>query len=134
MMAKWLRCSACYTWIFSLVAVGAVNLAVHGSLTGHRQVTVCDQVALPTVQRIIQQRCSRCHCTSGGDRDSYSPPAGIAFDTTTQILAQASQIESSTFKSRSMPPGNITGMTDDERAYLSRWSATIGAGDMATCR
>ena len=40
----------------------------------------------------------------------------------TQMRANASQIERQV-SSRAMPPGNATGLTDDERAQLVAWAA-----------
>jgi uncharacterized membrane protein len=50
-----------------------------------------------------------------------SPPLGIAFDTPKQIKAQAARIEEVAVSTRTMPLGNATGMTQDERDLLGAW-------------
>jgi uncharacterized membrane protein len=50
------------------------------------------------------------------------PPKGIVFDTADQIAANAPKI-SETVGNRYMPIGNLTQMTDDERALIVAWFA-----------
>jgi uncharacterized membrane protein len=76
-----------------------------------------------TVQAIIGRRCAPCHSGSPTEPGYSSPPAGIVFDTGDEIRAAASMIDSVAVQSRAMPLGNATGMTDAERATLSRWLA-----------
>jgi YD repeat-containing protein len=45
----------------------------------------------------------------------------VRFDTLQEIKAQAAKIESVTVVTRTMPPGNATKMTRDERELLGRW-------------
>ena len=48
-------------------------------------------------------------------------PAGVLFDTPAQIKARADRILERAVISKTMPFGNKTGMTDEERALLGRW-------------
>jgi len=45
----------------------------------------------------------------------------VKLDTPERIEALRLQIHQQTVLSRAMPPGNITAMTDDERALVDRW-------------
>ena len=49
-------------------------------------------------------------------------PAGVVLDTPEEIAARADDIER-VVSSKSMPLGNVTGMTDDERTALLAWVA-----------
>ena len=49
-------------------------------------------------------------------------PKGVKLDTPERIEAQRVTIRQQTVLSRAMPPGNLTGMTDEERALLDRWT------------
>ena len=42
-------------------------------------------------------------------------------DVPEQIVAQAARIKQRAVDSKDMPPGNLTGMSDEERALLGRW-------------
>jgi uncharacterized membrane protein len=50
-------------------------------------------------------------------------PRGIKLDTPAEIKAQASAIGQQAVQTRSMPLGNVTGMTGAERDLLGRWIA-----------
>jgi uncharacterized membrane protein len=52
-----------------------------------------------------------------------SAPAGIMFDTPEQIRARAAAIDEQAVRTRAMPLGNVTEMTDAERELLGRWIA-----------
>ena len=52
-------------------------------------------------------------------------PKGVVFDTPADIAREAGRIHAQTVASRAMPLGNLSGMTDEERARLGRW---VGAG------
>ena len=75
-----------------------------------------DAVAFADVERIVEQRCATCHTLPGA-------PLGIALETPEQIRSRADAIEEVAVRSRTMPPGNVTEMTDDERELLGRWIA-----------
>ncbi len=74
-------------------------------------------VSIAEVQSVIAQRCAPCH--SGA-----SAPLGIQLETPEQIEARASDIERMAVQTRTMPPGNTTGMTEDERDLLAAWIAS----------
>jgi uncharacterized membrane protein len=73
-------------------------------------------VSFAQVQDVIAGRCATCH--SGA-----SAPLGIRFETRDQIEAWAGAIEQQAVLTRRMPPGNTTGMTEEERALLAAWVA-----------
>ncbi|MDX2300437.1 MAG: urate hydroxylase PuuD [Xanthomonadaceae bacterium] len=70
---------------------------------------------------ILASRCTACH--SAQPTLMPSAPKGAMFDTVAQIDARAALIHQQVAVLRVMPPGNLTGLTDDERAIIARWSA-----------
>jgi uncharacterized membrane protein len=74
------------------------------------------------VRAIIAQRCAGCHSEVPTQPAIASPPKGIAFDTITQIRAAAPAILQQSVLTPAMPPGNLTGMSEEERAVLGRWA------------
>jgi len=67
---------------------------------------------------IAAQRCAVCH-------SGVSAPLGIRLGDAQQLEQHADAIEAMV-ESRAMPPGNVTGMTDDERAQLVAWASAHG--------
>ena len=80
-------------------------------------------VPFAQVATIVAQRCAVCHSMTPTSSSFSSPPAGIAFDTPEQIKARAAAIEEQAVRTRAMPLGNVTEMTDAEREVLGRWIA-----------
>ena len=69
------------------------------------------------VQAVMTARCVPCH--SGA-----SAPLGIRFETRDEIEARADDIERQAVQTKAMPPGNATGITDQERQLLGAWVAS----------
>ena len=80
-------------------------------------------VPFAQVAAIVEQRCAACHSMTPTNSSFSSPPAGIAFDTPEQIRTRAAAIEEQAVRTRAMPLGNVTEMTDAERELLGRWIA-----------
>jgi uncharacterized membrane protein len=78
-------------------------------------------VSFAEVAAIVEERCAGCHSMT--PTDVPSPPAGITFDTPEEIVASADAIERMAVDSEAMPPGNVTGLTEEERGLLGAWIA-----------
>jgi uncharacterized membrane protein len=78
-------------------------------------------VELADVVAVIRKRCTVCHSTSPAIRTFGTPPVGVAFDTPEQMRQLAPRIRARAVETQTMPPGNATFMTEDERALLARW-------------
>jgi uncharacterized membrane protein len=73
------------------------------------------------VQNIVHQRCTVCHAASPTQPGFTAPPKGVVFDSAQDIVTQAAQIHQQTVVTKAMPIGNLTQITDDERALLDQW-------------
>jgi uncharacterized membrane protein len=73
------------------------------------------------VQRVLEQRCVSCHAEKPAFQGLAEAPKGVRLDSDERIRAQAAQIRQ-TVRARSMPPGNLTTMTDEERTLIERWN------------
>ncbi|HWG56016.1 MAG TPA: urate hydroxylase PuuD, partial [Gaiellaceae bacterium] len=100
-------------WIAAAVAVGAVALAV--ALAPEDAAAPAEAVSDERALEITTARCQSCH--SGA-----SAPAGVRLETVEQLRANAGGIHRQV-SANAMPPGNSTGMTDDERAAIVAWAA-----------
>jgi len=102
-------------WIPAVTVVGVIALAIWLEPDSPAPAQV-EPVPFAEVQSIIAARCAPCH--SGA-----TAPLGIKFETQAQIEAWAGAIEQQAVLTRGMPPGNTTGMTEDERELLGAWIA-----------
>ena len=80
------------------------------------------------VQAIVATRCATCHAAKPTQPGFNDPPKGFSLDTPALIVANAQKINEQAVLSRVMPIGNLTGMTDAERATLAAWIAAGAPG------
>jgi uncharacterized membrane protein len=77
------------------------------------------------VQSIVEQRCVPCHSTHPSSQFGFNaPPNGVVLETLDQLRAHLPEVQKQV-SLRTMPLGNLTGMTDTERATVLMW---IGHG------
>lgn len=70
---------------------------------------------------ILQRHCAVCHGSQ--PRLMPSAPQGLLLESVEQAERQADRIQLQTVALRLMPPGNLTQMSEAERAALDRWHA-----------
>ncbi len=80
-------------------------------------------VSFARIRPIIAERCAVCHAARPTFAGFAQPPGGLTFDTPEQIKAAAPRIHQQTIATQAMPIGNLTKMTEDERALLGQWLA-----------
>lgn len=81
-------------------------------------------VPFERIQQIVGARCLQCHAT----QPTLMPTPGknIVLDSKEGILLHAQQIYQQTVIQKTMPLGNMTNITDEERALIGAWF-TAGA-------
>jgi uncharacterized membrane protein len=80
-------------------------------------------VSYAAVRAVIALRCAPCHSARPTNEDFAEPAGDAAFDTPEQIRRFAERIFARAVVSRTMPLGNDTAMTREERDLLGRWVA-----------
>jgi len=106
-------------WAIPIVAaLGALALAV---AIAPEQRPGAGAVTFGEVQPIIAARCAACHAEHPRFEGIASAPKGVVLETPAQIIANAAAIGQQAVASRAMPLGNVTQMTDAERARLAAW-------------
>jgi uncharacterized membrane protein len=80
-----------------------------------------DVVSFADVESIIHARCTPCHAAMPRQEGIAVAPKGVLLETPAQIVANADAIRAQAVASRAMPLGNLTQMTDAERAQLRAW-------------
>lgn len=80
-----------------------------------------DQISFTAVNIVIAQRCRPCHSATPTDATLTAAPAGVMFDTPEQIKKHAERIKARAVISKTMPLGNKTGISQEERDLLGQW-------------
>jgi uncharacterized membrane protein len=114
-----------WVWIGGLlIAVAAAALvAPETRVSG-------ESVKFSEVKQVIDQRCVSCHAGRPSFPGFAEAPKGVRLDAPERIRAAALAIHQQTVLSRAMPPGNLTGLTEEERRLLDRWyRAGAATGD-----
>jgi uncharacterized membrane protein len=109
------------------VAAGGMALVI---LLGNWQPTV-EEASAPApaapefaqVEEIVISRCSMCHAQEPVWEGIVAPPKGVMLDTPARIAAHREAILLQAARTHAMPPGNLTGITPEERQALAAWAA-----------
>lgn len=104
-------------------AAGAILLAVAvviapavatGGVSG-------EPVDFAEIEAIIAQRCAVCHSARPTSDVFTTAPGGVMFDTPDQIQSMAPRIYQRAAVTKDMPFGNLTNITEEERAIIAAW-------------
>ena len=101
--------------LFGLIALMAPRQSATASAANTQT------VALSTVHAIVTARCTSCHANMPTQPGFQAAPKAIVFETEEDITSQALTIHQQTVVTRAMPIGNLTGITDEERATIDAW-------------
>lgn len=105
----------------ALIGLWAIGRSGPGSVPSEEAAAGGEPVPFSAAHAVIQQRCTVCHSDSPAIATFGPAPAGAAFDSPDQIAALVERIRVRAVDTRTMPPANLTHMTDAERALLRRW-------------
>jgi len=84
-------------------------------------------VSFAQVQQVVETRCIQCHAAK--PTLMPVPGKGILLDSKDSILQHAQQIYQQAVMQKAMPLGNLTNITDEERALLGKWFEAGARGD-----
>jgi len=107
-------------------AAAAILLAVAAAIAPRPGAGVVPAASLDEVRVVIEHRCVSCHAARPTHPAFPAPPAGVVLDSDADILADAERIYQQTVVTRAMPIGNLTGISDEERAVVSAWYRGLG--------
>ncbi|OLQ73306.1 hypothetical protein BIT28_21475 [Photobacterium proteolyticum] len=128
-----------YAWTVPAAALGMITLAfvtspyaakMSAAPVASAPVSVEDKevaqaqanyIRFEEVNLVIQKRCSVCHSANPTHAAFKTAPAGVMLDTPEEIKVNAPRIVAQTVQTRVMPLGNLTQMTDEERALIGDW-------------
>jgi uncharacterized membrane protein len=103
------------------LGVALLAVAVVVVMLAPRPQAVSQPVDPAEVKRVIELRCANCHADTPTFQGFVEAPRGVKLDSDERIRAQAPLIRQ-TVRARTMPPGNLTGLTEEERALIERWN------------
>jgi uncharacterized membrane protein len=75
------------------------------------------------VEEIVVGRCAMCHMPAPAWAGLGMPPKGVVLDRPEAIAREARAIRLQAVLTHAMPPGNLTGMTAEERRVLALWTS-----------
>jgi uncharacterized membrane protein len=119
------------TWVWPLVII--IFLLCAWLSSGPKLPTGAETVASPqatllmqsphfkAASEVVQGRCSMCHTAEPVWEGIAEAPRNVILDNDIAIANHAEQVAIQAGYSHAMPPGNVTDMTDDERALLVAW-------------
>ncbi len=109
------------TWVLvvSILALVFMSVAISPAFEDTLDATI--PASFEEANAVIQNRCVQCHSANPTDDQWTAAPNGVMYDTPEQIQAMADKIMTRAVRTKTMPQGNKTGMTDEERTVLKRW-------------
>ena len=116
-------------WILPLAIVGMIGLAI---LTSPQKKSVCKEGQasnISQVKEIMVKRCIQCHSANPTDENQKIAPNGIMFDDNKNIIKYAQRILVRAVITKTMPQGNKTNMTQEERDLIQCWIENGAKGD-----
>jgi len=105
-------------------AAAVVALLIWAGAPERATGTAADAPPFAEVQAVVAARCASCHAARPTDEAFAAPPKGVMLETPQQIRRWAASLRVQV-QTEAMPPGNLTGITAEERAKLLAW---VGAG------
>jgi uncharacterized membrane protein len=111
-----------------IVIAGVLLAIVAVAIAPKTTAASAGSVDFDAVRTVVHQRCTSCHAAAPTYPGFQAAPAGVVLETDRQIMTEALRIHQQTVVTRVMPIGNLTGITEDERALLDRWYRS-GAGN-----
>ena len=113
---------ASVAWALPVIAV-ALAVAVSMTAPASRDSSAAQPVSDVEVLGITDAHCVSCHAQAPAHPAFRTAPKNILLNTTDDLRRYADLVELHSVRTRTMPLGNPTGMTDSERARLGAWLA-----------
>jgi uncharacterized membrane protein len=104
----------------SIIAATAAALAPKSAPTTSTSSADTPAMQFAAAQEIVTRRCVPCHSAKPTQPGFAAAPNGVLLDTPADLLARAAVIAPQV-ETRTMPIGNLTGMTEPERSQLLDW-------------
>ncbi|MCC6069829.1 urate hydroxylase PuuD [Massilia sp. GCM10020059] len=101
--------------------LAALAIAIAPKAPAARDAAADPAAQFAAVQQIMTQRCVSCHSAAPTQPGFASAPAGVMLHDAALIRQNAAKIYEQSVTLKAMPIGNLTNMTDAERAQVAAW-------------
>ncbi len=107
--------------VAAIAIVAALAVAVAPRTAAPTAAAAAGAVGYAEIAPIVAQRCAVCHAAHPSYAGFNAAPGGVLLDTPEHIVTNAALIRAQAVASHAMPLGNVTHITDAERAKLGAW-------------
>jgi uncharacterized membrane protein len=104
-----------------IIVAGLILLLVAAAIAPRSRAATTTTVTLSMIRPIIESRCTTCHSQNPTHIAFPAAPSGVVLDTDEQIDVEALRIHQQTVVLQAMPIGNLTQISDEERALIDAW-------------
>ena len=111
------------TW--PIIVATLILLAVAAAIAPLSRAGSNTKVSLAEIRPVIESRCTTCHSDAPSHIAFPAAPSGVVLDTDEQIVAEAERIHQQTVVLKAMPIGNLTAISEEERALIDAWYANL---------
>jgi uncharacterized membrane protein len=111
-------------WMLPTALFGFIMIILATQPAQQKTLAESEKISTAEILPIIQQRCFSCHQEHPTQAGFSAPPAGLAYDKAGVIENNADKINTQVMQ-KIMPLGNLTQMTDEERAKINRWYRSL---------
>ncbi len=115
-----------HRWLLAPATLGLLFLVYLTAMSAPQPMSVGFlPVSDDQVLSITNKRCLSCHSSNNTDDIFKTAPNGVVFDTKEQLVKLKSKIYDQVVTGKTMPLGNKTKMTNDERELFARWIRSL---------
>ena len=107
--------------LLALAGVITLTTRVPGAATVAPELASAPAVSFAEARAILERRCVNCHARHPSNPSFPEPPGGVIFERPEVIRSFAPRILERAVVTKTMPLGNLTGMTEEERVTLGAW-------------
>lgn len=112
-------------WTVGVAIAGMVAIIVLSTLPPPGELVGDDSepasASMDDVELVVASRCSMCHAREPLWEGIHVAPKGVYLETRNDIRLHRHAIGVQAVRTHAMPPGNVTGIDDDERRVLAAW-------------
>lgn len=104
-----------------IIVAGLILLLVAAVIAPKSRAATTGTVTLSMIRPVIESRCTTCHSRNPTHIAFPAAPSGVMLDTDEEIDSEALRIHQQTVVLKAMPIGNLTRISDEERALIDAW-------------
>jgi len=104
-----------------IVVAGLILLLVAAAIVPKSRAATTETVTLSMIRPVIESRCTTCHSQNPTHIAFPAAPSGVVLDTDEDIVSEALRIHQQTVVLKAMPIGNLTQISEAERALIDAW-------------